>query len=104
MQSVPLLVTPSQVLSVALGGQSVQLAVYQKLLGMYMDVQVNNSLIIGGVICQDRNRIVRSLYLGFLGDLMFYDNQGLTDPVYTGLGTRYTLLYLELTDLPNGVG
>jgi hypothetical protein len=104
MQFVPLLATPSQVLSVALGGQSVQLAIYQKLLGMYMNVQVNNVPIIGGVICQDRNRIVRSLYLGFLGDLMFYDNQGNTDPVYTGLGSRYTLLYLELTDLPHGVG
>ena len=59
-------------------------------------------LIIGGVICENLNRIVRSLYLGFAGDLAFIDNQGSTDPVYTGLGTRYSLAYIEADELlPN---
>jgi hypothetical protein len=56
------------------------------------------------VICLNLVRIVRSLYLGFSGDLCFLDTQGSTDPVYTGLGTRYQFLYLEKQDLPPNVG
>ena len=77
--------------------------IYQKITGLYMDLYVDNALVIGGVICEDRNRIVRSKYLGFIGDFMFYDNHGKSDPTYDGLGNRYTLLYLEATDLPRGI-
>ena len=55
--------------------------------------------IIAGVLCQNLNRIVRSLYLGFVGDFMFNDNQGDTDPVYTGFGGRYQLVYFAPADL-----
>lgn len=104
MLSIPLLAVPSQVISTTLGSQATQLNIYQKLSGLYMDVYVDNALIIAGVICENTNRIVRSLYLGFLGDFMFFDNQGSDDPEYTGLGNRFSLIYLETTDLPNGVG
>ena len=70
-----------------------------------MDVLVDGSQIIGGVICQNLNRIVRSLYLGFVGDFCFIDNQeGTADPFYLELGTRFILAYLETTDLPAGEG
>lgn len=104
MQVVPVQATPNQSLQVQLGGQSVALNIYQTAYGLFMDVYVGSTLIIGGVICQNLNRIVRSLYLGFIGDFVFNDNQGVTDPVYTGLGTRYSLIYLEASDLPAGVG
>lgn len=104
MLVVPLLATPSQILQSSLGGQAVKLAIYQKLLGMYMDVYVDDALIIGGVLCENENRIVRSIYLGFVGDLMFYDTQGSDDPTYSTLGTRFVLLYLEAQNLPNGAG
>lgn len=104
MLSVPLLPVPSQSASIILDSQSVQFSVYQKLLGLYMDVYVDNVLIIGGVLCENTNRIVRSVYLGFTGDFMFFDNQGTDDPYYTGLGSRFSLIYLEAGDLPNGVG
>lgn len=102
--AIPIQATPSQTLAVTLSGQATQLNIYQKRSGLYMDVLVNNTLIIGGVICENLNRIVRSLYLGFLGDLMFLDNQGTSDPEYTGLGTRYTLVYLLPDELPPGQG
>ncbi len=64
-----------------------------------MDVLVNDVLIIGGVICQNLNRIVRSLYLGFIGDFAFVDTQGDLDPYYAGLGTRYYLMYFTASEL-----
>lgn len=104
MLIVPLQAVPNQTLAVLLSNQACQLNVYQKAFGLYMDVLVSNKLIIGGVICQNLNRIVRSLYFGFQGDFWFSDQQGTSDPDYTGLGTRFVLQYLEPSDLPLGVG
>jgi len=98
MQTVPLQPTPNQSLSIVLSNQSVTLNVYQKLTGMFMDVYVAGVLIIGGVLCRNLNRIVRDQYFGFQGDLLFLDNIGDTAPYYTGLGGRYSLIYLQPTD------
>ena len=103
MQIVPIVDAYSQVVNVQLGGQSCAISLYQKSTGFYCDLYVGGALIIGGVICQNLNRIVRSLYLGFIGDLCFMDTQGALDPSSPGLGTRYLLCYLEIADL-NGVG
>jgi hypothetical protein len=97
---IPLQPTPSQVVSVELNNQSCQINIYQKLTGLYCDLFVDNALIIGGVICQNLNSIVRDSYFGFIGDFCFLDNHGDTDPYYTGLGNgrndeRYSFLYLE---------
>jgi len=96
---IPLRPLPSQVVTVSLANQTSKIEVAQKSTGMFLNLYVNDELIIGGVICQNLNRIVRNTYLGFVGDLCFYDSQGDTDPVYTGLGTRYSLVYLELVDI-----
>lgn len=90
---VPLQPVSNQAVSVQLGQQNCQINVYQKPTGLYIDLYVDNALIIGGVIAENRNWIVRSTYLGFSGDLFFLDNQGTDDPNYTGLGTRFSLIY-----------
>lgn len=86
---------------VLLNGQNCQINVYQKFFGMFLDLYLLNptSLVIGGCLCRNLNRVVRSAYLGFQGDLGFWDTQGTTDPVYTGLGARYQLVYLSPQDL-----
>ena len=84
----------SQTFSVSLGGQSCQINIYQKSTGLFIDVFVNNAAIITGVICLDETLIVRDAYLGFIGDLAFYDTQGSDDPYYTGLGSRWLLAYV----------
>jgi hypothetical protein len=104
MVIVPLNAVPNQNVNVTLDGQATTLHVYQTLYGVFIDVFVNNVLVIGGVICQNLNRIVRDTYLGFLGDLMFLDNEGSSDPQYTGLGARWSLIYLFPSDLPAGAG
>jgi hypothetical protein len=93
-QVIPLLPTPSQTLSVRLGVQSCRLHVYQKTTGLYVDLYVGDTLVIGGVVARDGVRIVRDAYLGFVGDLAFADTQGNDDPTYTGLGSRWVLAYV----------
>lgn len=99
MLVIPLNAVPAQRVSVTLALQPCSIKLYQKTTGLFIDLSVNDTLIIGGVICEDRNRIVRDSYLGFIGDLEFIDTQGLADPDYTGLGSRFLLVYLETTDL-----
>ena len=99
MQVVPVQAQASQIVNAQLSGQNCQLRIYQKSTGMFMDVYVGTSLIIGGVICQNLNRIVRDVYLGFVGDLAFSDTQGMDDPTYDGLGTRFLLIYYTPGDL-----
>lgn len=102
MLIVPLQAKPAQQVQLQLANQTCQIRVYQAPTAVFIDLSVNNSLIIGGVICENRNRIVRDAYLGFIGDLAFVDQQGNNDPEYTGLGARYLLFYLTTQDL-NGL-
>lgn len=99
MMDIPLQATPNQSLQVALGGQAVTLNVQQLAYGLFMDVYFGTEPVITGVICLDRNRIVRSAYLGFIGDLAFVDTQGTADPIYTGLGDRWRLVYLDADEV-----
>lgn len=106
MLIVPLQAVPNQTLTISLGDQLCQINVYQKGPNLYLDLLVNNATIIIGTICENLNRLVRSLYLGFSGDLAFIDNQGSDDPLYTGLGptadARFNLAYIEASELlPN---
>lgn len=112
MLVVPLQAVPSQTVYATLNGQSCQIDVYQKSTGMFVNLWVNGALIIGGVIAQNQNVIVRNTYLGFLGDLAFFDTQPAqvpggeavpSDPYYTGLGTRFFLGYYLPSELPAGV-
>ncbi|WP_420868164.1 phage baseplate plug family protein [Collimonas pratensis] len=99
MLHIPIAATPSQMLSATLGGQQCQISIYQKSTGVYLDLSVVNAPVITAKICQDRVALVRHAYLGFIGDLAFCDTQGVTDPDYSGFGTRYVLIYLEASDL-----
>ncbi len=107
MQMVPVNDVPSQTFSLQLGSQSLQINLYHLAwapdttmrLCLYMDVLVNNVLVIGGVACENLNRIVRDVYLGFVGDFFWDDTQGTSDPTTPGLGSRYQLMYLEASDL-----
>lgn len=99
MKIVPLSATPSQTLSVLLGGQNCQINVYQKTTGLYVDLSVNNTPLVQGAIARNAVKIVRHPYVGFIGDLAFLDTQGTSDPVSTGLGARYQFVYLEASDL-----
>lgn len=99
MQVIPLNPVANQTTRIILNQQACKINVYQKSTGLYCDLYVNDALVIGGVVCQDLNRIVRDAYLGFIGDLAFFDTQGNSDPVSSGLGSQYVFLYLSPADL-----
>lgn len=61
---------------------------------MYMTLTVNTQTLLSTVICRNLVKIVRYGYLGFVGNLVFIDTQGDSDPTYDGLGSRYQLLYV----------
>lgn len=99
VQVVPTQPVPRQNLQCQLNGQAVTLDIYQLAYGLFIDVYVQDTLIIAGVICENLNRIVRSAYLGFIGDFVFVDTVTATDPSYLELGTQHFLMYLDPADL-----
>lgn len=99
MLQIPITDTAAQKISVSLANQNVRIELYQKTTGLFCHVYVSDSLVVGGVLCLNLNKIVRDAYRGFVGDLFFWDSQGSNDPSHPGLGTRYQLLYLEASEL-----
>lgn len=91
--TIPIQAVPAQQFDIVLNQQPCTIKIYQKFNGLYLDLRVKGEPLITGVLCRDRSRIVRSAYLGFVGDLYFVDQQGESDPQHTGLGERWLLMY-----------
>jgi hypothetical protein len=94
MQTIPLQPVPTQATKVVLGGQNVQLLIYQKPQGVFVDINADGTDIVVGVIARDAVPLMCRDYLGFIGNLLFVDTQGNSDPSYDGLGSRFSLVYL----------
>lgn len=92
-QIIPLTAVGAQSFTVLLGTQQCAINVYQLSTGLYCDLVANNTDIVSTMLCLNLVGLVRSAYLGFTGQLFFYDTQGTSDPDYSGLGTRYQLVY-----------
>ena len=99
MQIVPLQPVPNQLVTINLEEQVCKIAVYDKGGSLFFDLQLNNVPVVVGVLCENLNALVRSIYLGFSGDFSFLDNEGNSDPEYTGLGTRWDLAYVTAAEL-----
>ena len=110
MLIIPTQAVPNQTLAVQLNNQNCVINIYQKgqfdYAGLYIDLYVNDALIIGGVISLIGKAIVRYAYLGFVGDLAFFDTNtpASVAPYYTGLNGRYFLAYFAPGELISGVG
>ena len=77
---------------------------------LYCDLTLNGSPLFVGMPCLNGKAIGNYPYLGFVGQLVFVDEQGGQDPSSPGLGTRYVLIYyvpgqpnqqIPLSDVPN---
>lgn len=90
---IPLSAVPSQTLSVTLAGQATTIDVNQLSTGLFVDMSVAGVSIVSGQIALNLVRMIRTAYLGFVGDLVFVDTVAASDPDHTGLGGRYQLVY-----------
>jgi len=93
MLQIPLQAVPSQFTKVVLGDQNFQILLQQKEQGLFVDVNVNGADVVTSVIARDNDDILCRKYTGVIGSLKFYDLQGQTDPHYSGLNSRYVLMY-----------
>ncbi|MGN6312847.1 MAG: phage baseplate plug family protein [Rhodanobacteraceae bacterium] len=104
MIAIPLQPIPAQTFNVSLGGQPCRIALYKKGDFFYMDLTVNNTVVLQGRMVLNGAWIVRYAYLGLSGDLVMFDTQGTNDgPTYDGLGSRYQLYYLTADEIAAGV-
>lgn len=92
-QTIPLSPVASQTFTIQLNTQNCLINVYQKSTGLYFDLTFNNTQIVSSMLCLNLVGLVREEYLGFNGQLFFFDTQGTNDPTYSELGTRYILVY-----------
>lgn len=97
MLQIPLQAVPSQQLQVVLGTQNCEISIYEKEQGMFFDLTSNGVVITTAVLALNVTPLTVN-YSGFIGNLLFTDTQGLTDPTYTLLGTRYSLVYLDAAE------
>lgn len=94
METISLQPVPSQIVKCVIGGQNVQINIYTKETGLYADVNSNGVDLVTGILCLNSVSIVCRDYLGFVGNLIFDDSLGNSDPNYQGLGSQFQLLYL----------
>lgn len=98
MLQVPIQPVPSQQLSVVLAGQNCQIAIYQKSTCLFVDLNVNGVDVSVGIQAHDAVPLNPFTYSSFNGNLMFIDTQGSDDPSYSGLGSRFVLIYLTAAE------
>lgn len=119
MQIVPLAPSPNQTLQIVLAGQNcaielrtldgyavsdnVDLSESQSYLAFTLDV-AGVSITCTQNCLNLKRLLINRQYLGFTGDFMFADTQpdpitGSSDPQWEGLGSRWQLIYLEVSDL-----
>ena len=93
IQIIPITAVPAQNFTVQLGSQNCAISLYQKNTGLFFDLTVNSNPCVNSVLCLNLVGLVRESYYGFTGQLAFFDTQGTSDPTYTGLGSRFLLVY-----------
>jgi len=98
MQEVPIKPVPSQNFYIVINQLVNSINLYTRGNYLYFDLTVNNVPITRCTICRNIAKLVKQGYLGYDANFVFLDTEGETDPVYTGLGTRYKLFYLDAAE------
>jgi len=99
MDIIPITDSASQSLNVVLNKQACVINLYQKRTGVYLDLVVDGTQVCLCSLCLNGIPIVKSTYRGFTGNLVFVDQQGISNPDYSGFGDRYLLYYITTDDL-----
>jgi hypothetical protein len=97
-QVIPVLPLAIQTFSCVLDNQTAQFTLTSTDGGLFADIVYNGVSIAAGRICLDRTNLNSSPYTGLPHGLFWVDLLGTSDPVYTGFGTQYLLLYGDPDD------
>lgn len=90
---IPVPAQPNPNFSCVLDGLLAQFQLRTTDFGLFADVTYNGAPVATGRLCLDRTDINPNRYEGLPQGLFFVDTLGTSDPVYTGFGTQYLLLY-----------
>jgi hypothetical protein len=98
--TIPIQPVPSQIILCVLGGQNVQIGIYLKAGNLYADINSNGvDMCIGCLALNAVPLDACNSWDGFQGNLYLIDTQGVADPLYTGLGSRWLLVYLSAAEV-----
>lgn len=101
MQVVHLVPIPYQMLKVRLDNQYFNLSVYQKNKSIFLDASIGDLDLVRFVPCLNLTPTLCREYFNVRGQLMMVDTLGTDDPNnYSGLGTRWFLVYFDAEELP----
>jgi hypothetical protein len=96
---IPLSAVPSQTLAINIAGQACRIALRSNGGNLYFDLTVGGSSIVSSKICRNRQRLLLGVkYRGFIGDFIFDDTQGDSQPSFSGLNTRWLLYYVAANE------
>lgn len=66
---------------------------------LYFSLSVDENVLVTNKIVRNSVPLVLYKHYGFIGDFIFVDLQGNTDPTYDELNTRYVMMYLEESEI-----
>lgn len=100
MQEIPLRATGNQTLQVVLEGQNCSLRLYTRNLSdgvetLFCDLSIDQEPVFYGCPCLDGLPMPLYAWLGMTGQLVFVDMEGDEAPRWSGLGSRWKLLYMS---------
>ncbi len=100
MASLQIQVAPlvAQSFKVVLGEQACEIEIRERLGRLYMSLVADGVTAWTNYPCFDRQNIKPFRHMPFVGGLYFIDVEGYSDPVASGLGTRYFLVYFPTED------
>lgn len=89
---------PAQIIKTVLDGQNVQINIYQKPQGLFIDINSDGKDLANGILCWDAVLLLPREYESFSGNFIFVDTQGTDYPSYSLLGSRFKLVYLSKSE------
>lgn len=92
---IPIQAIPDQTFVVELNDKDCEIHLYLRYRYMYMDLKVDDEVIIQGQICLNNVNILQYNHLNFKGNFKFIDTQGTDDPYYSSFGERFVLAYVQ---------
>lgn len=99
---IPLQPLQAQALKVVLDEQACEISIRERLGVLYMSMTVDGVVAWNNYACYNRQNIKPFAYMPFSGAVYFVDIQGETDPVASGLNSRYFLVYISPEDTEDG--